>query len=82
MKFSQYNYLFKSDKFGFLLYNSETNSFAELQEELYETLQKIQSGQLTADTLPADILSQLEKAKVFTNNDDSFYLQKKFYCMQ
>jgi len=79
MKFSQYNYLFKSDKFGFLLYNSETNSFAELQEELYETLQKIQSGQLTADTLPADILSQLEKAKVFTNNDDSFYLQKKFY---
>lgn len=40
-KWSKYNYMFKSDKYGYLLYNSLTNSFAELSKPVFRKLEKL-----------------------------------------
>ena len=38
MIWTKYNHLFESDKFGYLLYNSITNSFLKLEENIYKQL--------------------------------------------
>jgi uncharacterized protein len=41
MKFSRYNHLFRSEKYGQLLYNSLTNSFLKLDDESHTELLRI-----------------------------------------
>lgn len=44
MKWSKYNLLFKSEKYNYLLYNSLTNTFAEIDNAVYKELKKIQKS--------------------------------------
>ena len=41
MQWSQYNFLFKSEQFGFFLYNALSNVFVELKKEYYDFLIKL-----------------------------------------
>lgn len=73
MKWTKYNYLFKSDKFGYLLYNSLSNSFAELDEDCYNLLNKFGIGE---DVVIEDkeLYNYLIDMKVLVENDkDEFY---------
>ena len=44
MKWSKYNFLFKSEKYGYLLFNSQSNTFAELDEKTYNEIEKIRKN--------------------------------------
>lgn len=44
MIWSKYNFVFKSPKYGWLLYNALSNSFVELPAELESTWQELKSG--------------------------------------
>lgn len=77
MKYSKYNILFQSKKYGYLLYNSESNCFAELEQNLYDKLLKIKQKQLDVDTLDVLLLDELKNAKILVEDDNIFNRQKK-----
>lgn len=73
MKWSKYNYLFKSPKFGYLLYNSLSNSFAELDEEGHLYLQSL-AGKDNIDMVDDKLFQELVKMKALVEDDrDEFY---------
>lgn len=49
MKWSKYNHIFASQKYGWLLYNSASNTFAELDDTVYPEILKIQADPATYD---------------------------------
>ncbi len=75
MKYSKYNYLFKS-RYGFLLYNSASNAFIKLSEKLFLMLDGIEKGISTIDQLDSNVVESLYKAKIFVD-DDNVVLYKK-----
>lgn len=79
MVWSRYNFLFHSEKHGFFLYNSASNSFIKLNEELFILLKEIQGKKNNINELETSIKNNLIKAKVFVdkNFDDNYILQEK-----
>ena len=78
MKWSKYNLLFKSKKNGYLLYNSITNSFAEIDNETCKELEAIRQNPSVYDfsnCLP--LYTQLLKTKVLVqgNEEEEMYHQ-------
>jgi hypothetical protein len=47
---SKYNILFKFDKLGYLIYNSLSNFFAELDSDTYHKLKRLQNNQEEIET--------------------------------
>lgn len=83
MKWSRYNYLYQSPKYGYFLYNSRTNSFMNLEYEIYEILSKyskLQGEDLDITIFNEEDVETLINAKVLVNNfdDDNYISQKKF----
>lgn len=78
MKYSIYNYIFESEEYGFLLYNSETNAFLKLNELMYSNLKRIKEGQVSIDCLDSETISAFSNAKIFVADDNDFILKKKF----
>lgn len=77
MHYSQYNYLFISSTGKYLLYNSETNSFAELDKGLYKQLAKMKDTGVLEDVDQETVVA-LKKAKiVLSQNNDTIFLDKK-----
>lgn len=73
MKWSKYNYLFKSPLYGYLLYNSLSNSFAELDEEGYIWLQSFMDKN-DIEINDIDLYNNLLKMKAIIDDDrDEFY---------
>lgn len=79
MKISRFTYIFHSTKYGYLVYNSRTNSFAELNKELFEKLNLLKDNINEIEHIKEPERSILEKAKIIVsdNEDDNFVLQKK-----
>jgi len=80
MKWSKYNHLFKSPKFGYLLYNSETNSFAKLDEELFSALKDISQDNNKIKDIDTDILESLLQGKILIKKEiqNDFLYEKRF----
>ncbi|MDR2407957.1 MAG: radical SAM protein [Bacteroidales bacterium] len=77
MIWSKYNYLFESEKFGFLLYNSLSNSFIELDSDGFLYLKSIKDSGIVDIRGDTEFLNNLINAKVFVQNDkDEFYNMK------
>ncbi|MGM0607910.1 MAG: radical SAM protein [Candidatus Muiribacteriota bacterium] len=71
MKWSPYNYLFKSNKYGYLIYNSYSNTFAQLDEKTYKEVQKIQKNPENYDySNSTSLLFQLCGAKMLISKDE------------
>jgi len=67
MKWTKYNYFFEY-KSKFLLYNSLSNSFAELDNETFNLLQKLKQQECT-DVEDCDLKTKLMDMKVFAENE-------------
>jgi uncharacterized protein len=59
MKWSRYNFLFFSKKYGYFLYNSSTNAFLKLNLELFDVLKKIENMECDVEVLDSEIYQQL-----------------------
>ncbi len=78
MKWSKYNLLFRSKKYGWLLYNSLSNSFANLDDDTYQELERIKKMN-GGYNVPKDSLlaQQLIKIKaLISEQDEKLALQK------
>ena len=83
MKFSRYNYLKYSERFGYLLFNTRTKYFLSLSQELFhklDKLSKLKNIEKGISDLAPEIWSQLVNGKVIVGNneDDDFYELKKY----
>ncbi len=82
MIWSRYNYLYKSNKHGYFLYNSRTNSFMSLNEATHVLLSDCIKSQKEAveEVLDESLLKKLIRAKALVNDfdDDNYLIQKKF----
>jgi len=79
LNWSRYSYFFKSDG-HFFLYNSLSNSFAELESGVYNELYKMKSE----NVLPYnddELLSDLKKMKAVVVNDDDEIYKVKYLAM-
>lgn len=77
--YSRYNYLFE-DASRYFLYNSMSNSFAELDEETYQMLKRQKEG---AEVRIDDegLLERLKKMRAIVESDDDSYLRLKYLSM-
>lgn len=76
MVFSKYNYLFES-KYGYLLYNASSNAFIKLDKESFDKLKEIETNPDLISELSDSTRQKLIDAKVFVNNDDQFFYNKR-----
>ena len=75
---SKRNYLFKSEKYGWLLYAGLSNSFFKLSDELKKSIDDYKNGKEL--NIPRDVLAKFQKTGVlskYTDDDfDRLYLLK------
>jgi uncharacterized protein len=69
--------MFISEKYGPLLYNSETNSFATLEYKLYQQLLDFKNSKTDINTFDSDVINQLIKGKIITEQEQSVFQTKK-----
>lgn len=69
MNWSRYSYFFKSEG-HFFLYNSLSNSFAELDSETYNELYEMKLRNIVSDKIGDEMLSDLKKMKAIVERDD------------
>lgn len=77
MFFSKYNHLYKESENQYLLYNSESNSFAELDEDTYQILLKVKNGDIGLDGIPMELSEEFIKARILVKNQDEVFYEKK-----
>ena len=79
MKWSKFNIMFKSDHGSCYLYNSRSNSFFKLNDELYGLLSLVSTNRDMSD-LSGELLDDLVGKKVVVNDfeDDSYIVQMKY----
>lgn len=86
MIISNYTQLFKSEKYGCLLYNARTNSFAEISDLLFERLILIKKcPSKVKELLTQDEIVVLQQAKILVeDNEDANYVitEKMRYYMR
>ncbi len=79
MKWSKFNYLFFSKKYGYFIYNSTTNALLKLNKELYNILERIKLNEDNIILLEDDVKKNLIKAKILVDNkyDENYILKQK-----
>jgi len=82
---SRYNFLFDSSKFGKLLYNSFTNSFLRLNDELFKDLNKIANNKLNSEVCKElfsdEELNYFKDNYFLTQSDESLVEQMHFQSL-
>ena len=80
MKVSKYTTFFKSDKYGFFIYSSLTNSFMKLNKELFGLLGNSKDNSTLLNKIDKEILLSLRNSKVVVedNFDENFFTQKQY----
>lgn len=78
--FSRYTYLFVSSKGRYLIYNSRTNSFLEVDGNLYNQLLECKKKQSKITILDSEFVSLLWKRKMIVSEgeDDNFLLELQY----
>lgn len=81
MKWSKYSYLFFSPKYGYFIYNSVTNSFVRIQDELKQKIENIKIWDKTSfSSFSTEFQEILLNHKIIVNEeeDKEYYLKKKY----
>ena len=81
LSISRYTYLFVSSKKKNLVYNSRTNTFLEVSDDLYKELLKCKDDKRNIRKIDIDVLSSLLKRKIIVEamEDDDFLLEHCIY---
>ena len=75
---SRYNFLFYSEKYGHLLYNSLTNCFAQIDNKTVSIFEKYKESEGPVSAFfNEDEIIQLQKAKILVESDYDEYLHLK-----
>ena len=77
MKWSKYNFLFKSDRYGYMVFNSITNGFASIEPEIYTLFQELMKGSKTINEIDNELKSQLIDASILVESDEIEFLKLK-----
>ncbi len=77
---SRYNHLFKKEDKSFL-YNSLTNSFALIDDDLFEILSEKSKNVISIDKLDTDTLALLRKMKAVDVDDDTEIKKLRYYTL-
>lgn len=78
LHWSQYNHLYCSEKYGYLLYNVETNNFAKLSEEFFYLFKKIESGEKSIEqVLDKTTTENLIKQKILVYNPHAYLYKRR-----
>lgn len=80
MKISKFTYIFKSKNNGCLMYNSRTNSFAEISDTLFDKLESFRiNPERITELFNQDELDVLIKAKIVVkeNEDEDYVMTEK-----
>ncbi len=80
MRWSKFNYLFESKKHGFFIYNSRSNAFLKISNDLYESLSNYKSKNIfNTDNGLIGVIENLKEAKIFVEDgeDENYMLQLK-----
>lgn len=80
LSISRYTYLFVSSKKKNLVYNSRTNTFLEVSDDLYKELLKCKDDKRNIRKIDIDVLSSLLKRKIIVEamEDDDFLLEHQY----
>lgn len=70
MHWSRYNVLFQSEKFGYFLYNTLSNTLIELAQSHYRVLEGLQKNETSSSINDSNFFALLQNKKVLLNNDD------------
>jgi len=78
MKWSRYNLLFRSKKYGWLLYNSLSNSFANLDDDTYTVVEEIRkmNGGYDVSKNPGLALQLIQIKALISEEEEELALQK------
>ena len=92
MKWSKYNYLFHSSKYGWLLYNSISNTFLKIEDDMLNTISKMkEQGDIEKLSLDSDTYLLLrfynfivsdEEEKAFLNMTKLLRYQNNFNSLR
>ncbi len=80
MKWSKFNYLFESKKYGFFIYNSRTNAFLKISKELYSYFLNNEDKYINdTDICLKEAIIDLKEAKILVGDeeDENYILQLK-----
>ncbi len=74
---SQYNHLYSSKRYGYLLYNAETNAFAKLSEETFNEFQLISKNNELIENLDNEFIDQLIAQKIIVKDKYSYLYKRR-----
>jgi uncharacterized protein len=69
--------LFYSEKYGYLLYNAETNIFANLSKDMFDQLKKVSNEEISINELDADSINQLLQKKVLVKDKNEYVYRRR-----
>jgi hypothetical protein len=80
MKWSKYNVLISSDKYGFFLYNLRNGFLLKLSKDFYQLLKLIEENEIDINKLEPNEVDYLTKNKVIVNevDDKNFITQQRY----
>ncbi len=76
MKWSRYNHVFSSKRNGYLLYNSETNTFVNLDEEFYTKALFFEKNPEKFQLEDEDILKNFITHKIVVEDRDQYIYER------
>ncbi|MDR2947631.1 MAG: SPASM domain-containing protein [Prevotella sp.] len=80
---SQFNHMFNSEKYGHILYNAETNAFANISIDLYNLLFAISKGVKEIEELDNATIDNLLQRKILVKDkNDYLYRRRLRYYFQ
>jgi len=80
MKWSKYNYLLNSQKFGLFVYNSTTRSFLKLNEELFLICKEIENNYNKIELLNENVKEEFINSKILISEyEEANFLVKAEY---
>lgn len=78
MIYSRYNFLWRNERFGYMIYNSLTNCFAHIEKVIFEMLSSIKPGEeINLAGIDKETLDTMIASKILVESDDDELLGLK-----
>jgi uncharacterized protein len=77
MEWSRYNYIFESKRNGYLLYNSQSNTFIKLNELNYHLLRSIESDSSQIDNISSELAEEFVARKILVKDRNQYLYERR-----